>query len=147
MGKRQIFLIAIMLLFTTSIMANNLIDEIEGVYVIPGKATYQRCRDCAWEPVKNATDCLVIKKITNKTVSIFMSTIQARGHSCTIEEDYIFTVNGENELFFQDKDMPLEKKSDGIYVIKNRDSIRFSIQPQKIRRCIWDAVVRLVQRL
>lgn len=113
--------------------ASNLIDEIEGVYVMLGKATYQRCEGCAWVPVKNATDCLVIKKLTNETAKIFMSTIQSRGHSCFIEEDYTFKLRDKQALFFKDSDMATEKSSDGIYVYKELNRIKFKVQPEKLQ--------------
>lgn len=130
--QKWITFLSMLFLVNVSIAgAKNVLDEIEGVYVAPGNAKYQKCQDCEWVPVEHATDCLVIKKLSNKTASVYLRTVQSIGHSCTIEEDYTFIVKG-NALFFQDKEMQLEKDSDGIYVIKDKGKIKFNVQPRRV---------------
>lgn len=116
----------------TPAVAHSLIDEIEGVYVIYGKATYQRCPDCAWEPVKNATDCLVIQKKTTRQAYVYMSTIQARGHGCYVED--VFTIRDRNTLFFHSEDMKNVTEFDGIYVTRAQNKIKLKAQPSRLER-------------
>lgn len=72
-------------LFASGAAFSTPIEQIEGVYVTPGRATYQPEADGPFVPVKHATDCLVIKRSESGKPEIYMSSIQERGASCYME--------------------------------------------------------------
>jgi hypothetical protein len=111
------------------------IDQIEGVYVVKGAATVPECEGCDPAPVKDATDCVVIKKQSDKIAHVFLNLVGENGHSCSIDSEENFVIN-KDSLFFSDhdevaKDQP-QLKTDGIYVFKNGNSLTFKVQPQSL---------------
>ncbi|WP_353193460.1 hypothetical protein [Pandoraea pnomenusa] len=80
------------------------LEKLEGVYVAPGRATHKLTEDGPFVPVKNATDCLVIKRSASGEAEIYMSSIQERGASCNMD-GVLQTKDGR--LLYRDESDPL----------------------------------------
>lgn len=131
---------ALLLLLTWHLArAASFIDEIEGVYVEKGDATIYPCQGCDLEPMKDATNCVVIKKESDKIARVYLNVVGENGHSCIIETEYAFEIRNDS-LFHSDYDFeePFRKdegqprlKTDGVYVFKDKDNIVFQVQPDR----------------
>jgi len=87
------------------------LDQLEGVYVVPGNATHQRVENGPFVPVKNATDCLVIKKVDSGEHQVYLSSIQARGAACYMEGPLRIK---EGRIFYLDEGNPMAEQ--GVYL-------------------------------
>jgi hypothetical protein len=103
------------------------ISAFEGVYIMPGKATSQQTVGGKNKKVKNATDCLAIRKLSNDKMEIYLSSIQERGYSCYLE--------GEAELinkrlvFYTHSKEEGVNHNQGVYIDSDGKHISFSPIP------------------
>ncbi|HEY8094592.1 MAG TPA: hypothetical protein VIE65_00665 [Methylobacter sp.] len=132
-------LIVMLSLVCQPVMAGNFIDDIEGVYVEKGSATFYPCApaepDCHLVPMEDSTNCVVIKKESDKIAHVFLNFVGENGHSCTIDAEENFEIR-KDSLFFSDHDEVAEDqpqlKTDGIYVFKKQKNISFKVQPDSL---------------
>lgn len=101
-----------------------LIEALEGVYVVPGRATVTQ-PDGSARAVPQATDCLVIARRSALAAEVYLSSIQAGGASCVLEG--VAVVDGER-LFLRDPDARDPRQ--GVYLEASSDAIRMRAQPQ-----------------
>ncbi|MBK4738025.1 hypothetical protein [Noviherbaspirillum pedocola] len=99
----------------------------EGVYVMPGKATVLDPVSNKYHMVKNATDCLVMRKISESEVRVYLSTIQERGYSCYLEGE-AQVENGKLVMHIQDDEKD-NNGFQGVYIKFNGKKIFFEVTP------------------
>jgi hypothetical protein len=126
-------LIVFLLLVCRQAMAGSFIDGIEGVHVERSSGTYYPCEDCDAVPIDYSTDCLAIKKKSDKIAHVFLRIVGANYHLCDIGENFVIR---KDSLFHSDhddvaKDQP-QLKTDGIYIFKRQNNVVFKLQPESL---------------
>jgi hypothetical protein len=99
----------------------------EGLYVMPGKATVLDPVSSKYNMVKNATDCLVMRKISKAEVRVYLSSIQERGYSCYLEGEA--QIENHELLMHIQNDEKDNNGSQGIYIKSDGKKIFFEVIP------------------
>lgn len=95
-------IVVVALIFGPSaILAGNVLDDLEGVYVVPGNSKAMPSRNDRSGKLKYATDCLVVKRIAPNRAGVYLSSIQKRGYQCNLE-GMASLVDGHLELNDED---------------------------------------------
>lgn len=97
----RFILVVAFLLGPSVIFARDVLDDLEGVYVVPGNSNAMPPRNDRGSKLKYATDCLVVKRIAPNRAEVYLSSIQKRGYQCNLE-GMASLVDGHLELHDED---------------------------------------------
>lgn len=108
---------------SSAALTSDVMSEFEGLYIVSGRATFRASNDGPETKVKNATDCLVVKRVAINRAEVYLSSIQVQGYRCYLEGSAAL-IDGKLEL--NDEGAIALVPGQRAYLQFNGDAIRVS---------------------